>query len=123
MNVKVSARRTFSSLSIPNYRKFFFGQTTSLIGTWMQTTAQSWLVFTLTHSATDIGFVVALQTLPVLLLGPYGGVIADRVNKRRLMIVLQSLMGLQAAILAALSLAHVVTYIDVCVLAVALGLN
>jgi hypothetical protein len=73
MNVKVSARRTFSSLSNHNYRKYFFGQTTSLIGTWMQMTAQSWLVFTLTHSATDIGFVVALQTLPVLLLGPYGG--------------------------------------------------
>jgi MFS family permease len=110
-------------MSNPNYRKFFIGQTTSLVGTWMQTTAQSWLVFTLTHSATDIGFVVALQTLPVLLLGPYGGVIADRVNKRRLMIVLQSLMGVQAAILAVLSLAHVVTYFDVCVLAVMLGLN
>jgi MFS family permease len=110
-------------MSNPNYRKFFFGQTTSLVGTWMQTTAQSWLVFTLTHSATDIGFVVALQTLPVLLLGPYGGVIADRVNKRRLMIILQSLMGVQAAILAVLSLTHVVTYFDVCVLAVMLGLN
>ena len=84
MNVKVSARRTFSSLSNHNYRKYFFGQTTSLIGTWMQMTAQSWLVFTLTHSATDIGFVVALQTLPVLLLGPYGGVVADRVDKRKL---------------------------------------
>lgn len=123
MNVQASAKRTFSSLSNPNYRKFFFGQTTSLVGTWMQTTAQSWLVFTLTHSATDIGFVVALQTLPVLLLAPYGGVIADRVNKRRLMIVLQSLMGVQAAILAVLSLTHVVTYFDVCVLAVMLGLN
>jgi MFS family permease len=110
-------------MSNPNYRRFFFGQTTSLVGTWMQTTAQSWLVYTLTHSATDIGFVVALQTLPVLLLGPYGGVIADRVNKRRLMIALQSLMGVQAAILAALSLTHVVTYLDVCVLAVVLGLN
>jgi MFS family permease len=89
----------------------------------MQTTAQSWLVFTLTHSATDIGFVVALQTLPVLLLGPYGGVIADRVDKRRLMIALQSMMGVQAAVLAILSLAHVVTYADVCILAVVLGLN
>jgi MFS family permease len=123
VNVHAVAQRTFSSLSNPNYRKFFFGQTTSLVGTWMQTTAQSWLVFTLTHSATDIGFVVALQTLPVLLLGPYGGVIADRVDKRRLMIVLQSFMGVQAAILAVLSLTHVVNYFDVCVLAVVLGLN
>lgn len=123
MNIQAVARQTFSSLSNPNYRKFFFGQTTSLVGTWMQTTAQSWLVFTLTHSATDIGFVVALQTLPVLLLGPYGGVIADRVDKRRLMIVLQSAMGVQAAILAVLSILHVVTYLDVCLLAVVLGLN
>jgi MFS family permease len=123
VNIRASAHRTFSSLSNPNYRKFFFGQTTSLVGTWMQTTAQSWLVFTLTHSATDIGFVVALQTLPVLLLGPYGGVIADRVDKRRLMIVLQSAMGVQAAILAVLSILHVVTYLDVCILAIVLGLN
>ena len=123
MNVKVSARRTFSSLSNPNYRKYFFGQTTSFVGTWMQMTAQSWLVFTLTHSATDIGFVVALQTLPVLLLGPYGGVVADRVDKRKLMVVLQTAMGVQAAILAVLSLTHVVTYLDVCVLAIVLGLN
>jgi MFS family permease len=123
MNVQASAKRTFSSMSNANYRRFFFGQTTSLVGTWMQTTAQSWLVFTLTHSATDIGFVVALQTLPVLLLGPYGGVIADRVNKRRLMIVLQSAMGVQAAVLAILSLIHIVTYLDVCLLAIVLGLN
>jgi MFS family permease len=123
MNVKVSARRTFSSLSNHNYRKYFLGQTTSLIGTWMQMTAQSWLVFTLTHSATDIGLVVALQTLPVLLLGPYGGVVADRVDKRRLMIALQAAMGIQAAILAVLSLTHVVTYLDVCILAIVLGLN
>ncbi len=123
MNLHASARRTFSSLRNPNYRKYFYGQSTSLIGTWMQMTAQSWLVFTLTHSATRIGFVVALQTLPVLLLGPYGGVIADRVDKRRLMIFLQSMMGLQAAALAVLSLMHVITYLDVCALAVVLGLN
>jgi MFS family permease len=123
MNVKASAHRTFSSLSNANYRKYFYGQTTSLVGTWMQMTAQSWLVFTLTHSATDIGFVVALQTLPVLLLGPYGGVVADRVDKRRLMIVLQAAMGLQAAVLSVLALTHVVTYLDVCVLAIILGLN
>jgi MFS family permease len=89
----------------------------------MQMTAQSWLVFTLTHSATDIGLVVALQTLPVLLLGPYGGVVADRVDKRKLMIVLQAIMGVQAAVLAVLSLTHVVTFLDVCILAIVLGLN
>jgi len=82
-------RQTFSSLKVPNYRLYFTGQSISLAGTWMQMTAQSWLVLTLTHSSTDLGLTVALQTLPVLLFGPYGGVVADRVDKRRLMIVLQ----------------------------------
>src|SRR5579863_2382417 len=123
MNVKVSARRTFSSLSNGNSRKYFFGQTTSLIGTWMQMTAQSWLVFTLTHSATDIGLVVALQTLPVLLLGPYGGVIADRVDKRKLMIALQSAMGVQALILGVLTITGVVRFWQIGLLAAILGLN
>ena len=123
MNMGASTKRTFSSLAIPNYRRFFIGQAISLIGTWMQTTAQAWLVLTLTGSASDLGVVVALQTLPVLLLGPYGGVIADRVDKRRLMVVLQSLMGVQALVLGILTLTHHVTYIDVCVLAVILGLN
>ena len=121
--MRASTKRTFSSLAIPNYRRFFIGQAISLIGTWMQTTAQSWLVLTLTGSASDLGIVVALQTLPVLLLGPYGGVIADRVDKRRLMVVLQSLMGVQALVLGILTLTHHVTYLDVCVLAVILGLN
>jgi nitrate/nitrite transporter NarK len=53
-------------------------------------------VLTLTHSSTDLGFILALQTLPILLLAPYGGVVADRVDKRRLMVVLQIAMGLQA---------------------------
>jgi len=116
-------RRTFSALSVPNFRRFFIGQSISLVGTWMQTVAQSWLVYTLTHSATALGGVVALQTLPVLLLGPYGGVIADRVDKRRLMIVLQSLMGVQALVLGLLAVTHEVRFWQVCVLAVVLGLN
>ncbi|MGD0944007.1 MAG: MFS transporter [Acidimicrobiales bacterium] len=116
-------RRTFSALSVPNFRRYFLGQSTSLIGTWMQSVAQSWLVYTLTHSATALGFVVALQTLPVLVLGPYAGVIADRVDKRKLMIVLQSFMGLQALVLGLLAVTHVVRLWELCVLAVVLGLN
>jgi MFS family permease len=123
VKLRDTTQRTFSSLSNPNYKKYFFGQATSLVGTWMQTTAQAWLVLTLTHSATSLGLVVALQTLPVLLLGPYGGVIADRVDKRRLMVVLQSLMGVQALVLAVLCFTHVVTFVDVCGLAVLLGVN
>jgi len=115
--------RTFSALSVPNFRLFFYGQSISLVGTWMQSVAQSWLVYSLTHSATALGLVVGIQTLPVLLLGPYAGVIADRTDKRRLMVVLQALMGVQALVLGVLAVAHVVTFWEVCVLAVLLGLN
>src|SRR5437588_3022822 len=89
---------TFASLSVPNYRRYYGGQAISLIGTWMQMTTQSWLVYTLTHSSTALGVIIALQTLPVLVLGPYGGVIADRVDKRKMMIALRSAMGFQALI-------------------------
>lgn len=64
--------RTFASLSNPNFRLFRSGQSVSLTGNWMQTIAQSWLVLELTGSATAIGIVLALQTIPMLLLGPYG---------------------------------------------------
>ncbi|MGH9045701.1 MAG: MFS transporter [Acidimicrobiales bacterium] len=114
---------TFSALSVPNYRRYFTGQTISLVGTWMQTTAQAWLVLTLTNSAADLGYVIALQTLPILLLGPYGGVVADRVDKRRLMMVLQSLMGVQALVLGVLTVTHHIRLWEICVLAVILGLN
>jgi MFS family permease len=123
VNMQATTRRTFSALAIPNYRRYFAGQAVSLIGTWMQTTAQAWLVLVLTRSATDLGIVVALQTLPTLLLGPYGGVIADRIDKRRLMVVLQTLMGVQALVLGALTLTGNVTFYEVCALAVVLGLN
>jgi MFS family permease len=118
-----AGRVTFAALSVPNYRRYYAGQSISLIGTWMQMTAQSWLVLTLTHSGTALGVIVALQTLPVLLLGPYGGVIADRVDKRRMMIALQSAMGLQALALGLLSVTGVVQVWQIGVLAALLGLN
>jgi MFS family permease len=114
---------TFASLAVPNYRLYVGGQAISLIGTWMQTIAQSLLVYRLTGSGTDVGVVVALQTLPVLLLGPYGGVVADRVDKRRLMIALQSMMGLLAFVLGLLTLLDVVALWQIGLLAVLLGLN
>ena len=116
-------RRTFSALNVPNFRRYYAGQAVSLVGTWMQSVAQSWLVYVLTHSATDLGLAVALQTLPVLVLGPYGGVIADRVDKRRLMVVLQSAMGVQALVLGLLTVLGVVRFWEILVLAVILGLN
>ncbi|HLJ01884.1 MAG TPA: MFS transporter [Solirubrobacteraceae bacterium] len=116
-------RVTFAALSVANYRRYYGGQAISLIGTWMQMTAQSWLVLTLTHSSTALGVVIALQTLPVLLLAPYGGVIADRVDKRRLMVALQTAMGVQALILGLLTVTHVVRVWEIGVLAALLGLN
>jgi MFS family permease len=77
----------------------------------------------LTHSATDLGLAVALQTLPVLVLGSYGGVIADRVDKRRLMVILQAAMGVQALVLGILTVTHVIRIWEIFVLAVILGLN
>jgi MFS family permease len=116
-------RVTFASLAIPNYRRYIGGQSISLIGTWMQMAAQSWLVLTLTGSATTLGLIVALQTLPVLLLGPYGGVIADRVDKRRLMVILQIAMGIQALVLGVLTVTGAVRLWEIGVLAALLGLN
>ncbi len=118
-----AGRVTFAALSVPNYRRYYGGQAISLIGTWMQMTAQAWLVLSLTHSSTWLGVVIGLQTVPVLIFGPYGGVIADRVNKRKLMIALQSAMGLQALALGLLTVTGAVTLWEIGVLAALLGFN
>src|SRR5438874_814365 len=121
--VRRAGRLTFAALSVPNYRRYYGGQSISLIGTWMQMTAQAWLVLTLTHSSTALGIVIALQTLPVLLLAPYGGVVADRVDKRRMMVALQSVMAIQALILGVLTVTGEVRVWQIGVLAALLGLN
>ncbi len=87
----------------------------------MQMVAQAWLVLEITGSATMVGLVVAAQTLPVLLVGPYGGVVADRADKRRLLVVLQLLMGLLALVLAILTLSGSVRLWQIFVLAAMLG--
>ena len=115
--------KTFSALEVPNYRLYVYGQGISLTGTWMQMAAQSWLVIQLTHSATMLGIIVALQTLPVLLLAPYGGLIADRVDKRKATIVAQALMGLQALTLGILTITGNVHVWEIGVLAVVPGIN
>jgi MFS family permease len=116
-------RTTFAALAVPNYRLYYGGQAVSMIGTWMQMTAQSWLVLTLTHSSTALGIVIGLQTLPVLLLAPYGGVIADRVDKRKLMVALQTAMGVQALVLGLLTVTGAVKVWEIGVLAALLGAN
>jgi MFS family permease len=118
-----AGRVTFQALSVPNYRRYVAGQAVSLSGTWMQMAAQAWLVLTLTHSSTALGVIVALQTLPILLLGPYGGVVADRVDKRRVMVVLQAAMGLQALALGLLTVTGAVRVWEIGALATLLGVG
>ncbi len=105
--VRAEWHRTFSSLSVPNYRRFFTGQAISLVGTWMQSVAQSWLVLVLTGSGSWLGLVIAAQTLPVLLLGPYAGVLVDRADKRRLLVITQTVKGLDSLTLGILVLTGV----------------
>jgi MFS family permease len=104
-----------------NYRLFFGGQLVSLIGTWMQSVAQSWLVLQLTGEPIMLGLVAAAQFLPVLVLGLFGGLIADAAPKRRTLIATQTSAMLLAFILFALTATHVVAVWHVLVLALALG--
>jgi len=114
-------RRSFDSLQVPNYRRYFVGQIVSLSGNWMQTVAEIWLVLTLTDSGVAVGLTTALQFLPILLFGAWGGLLADRFAKRRLLIVTQALMALPALALFALSSAGVVTVAMVYALVFARG--
>ncbi|HEX5455985.1 MAG TPA: MFS transporter [Candidatus Saccharimonadales bacterium] len=114
--------RSFSSLSVRNYRLYFGGQAISLSGTWLDTVAQAWLILELTHSGTLLGLLAAARFLPVLILGPYGGLIADSVNKRRLLYVTQTGAMILAFILAAIVVTNTVQVWMVFVLASCLGL-
>jgi MFS family permease len=120
--VAAATRRTFRSLRVRNYRLWFIGQTVSLSGTWMQTTGQSWLVLRLTHSALALGLTAALQFLPVLLFGAFGGVVADRFDKRRVLMVTQILFLVQALALWLVVATGVVQLWMVWALALGLGL-
>lgn len=114
---------TFAALRNANYRRYFAGQAVSLVGTWMQTVAQGWLVLELTGSGTALGLVAAAQFAPLLLLAPYGGVLADRMDKRRLLIATQTALGLIALTLGVLVVAGVVALWMVVALAFALGVT
>ena len=122
--VRLAGQRTFRSLHTRNYRLFFFSQLISLSGTWMQTTAQSWLVLELTGKATAgsaLGLMVALQFLPMLLFGVWGGVIADRLDKRRTLIWTQSSAAVLAIALFVIVLTGVTQLWMIYVLAFLLG--
>jgi len=111
----------FAALAVPNFRLYLAGQAVSLPGTWMQVVAQSWLVLQLTGSGALLGLVAAAQFLPVLLVGAYGGLVADRADKRRLLLGTQTALGLLALILGLLTVTHTVRLWMVFVLAAALG--
>src|SRR5512140_3224472 len=101
-------RQTFAALKHRNFRLFFIGQLVSLIGTWMQNTAQSWLVYQLTGSKLLLGIVAAVGSAPLLLFSMWGGSVADRHPKRRVLLWTQGAMMALAFILAALVWARLV---------------
>jgi MFS family permease len=113
---------TFSSLRIRNYRIFFLSAVVSNTGTWMQRIAQDWLVHVLTGSAAAVGVTTALQFLPMLLFGLYGGVLADRFDKRKLLLITQSALGITGLALAALTFSGVVNVWHVYAVAFVTGL-
>jgi MFS family permease len=107
--VSAALRHSFNSLEVRNYRRYFAGQLISLSGTWMQTVAAVWVILTLTGSGVAVGLTTALQFLPMLLIGAWGGLLADRIPKRRLLMTTQALMMIPAAGLFAVTAAGVVT--------------
>lgn len=112
----------FASLRVPNYRLFISGQVVSNVGTWMQRIAQDWLVLDLTHgSATALGIAAALQFAPTLVLSLWGGVLADRVDKRLVLVGIQLAMGLCAVALGTVVLTGVVALWQVYLLCLLLG--
>ena len=113
--------RGFSAVRHRNFRLYWIGQIVSLVGTWMQTVSQPWLVLLLGGTPIQLGLVLALQFAPSLALAPLGGVLADRVDKRRLLLVTQSVAALQAVALFALTVTNVVQIWHIMLLALALG--
>jgi MFS family permease len=119
---RVAARRTFAALQVRNFRLYFVGQLISVSGTWMQSVAQAYLVLTVLHGGGfQVGLVIALQFVPMLVVGSYGGLVADRVDKRRLLYVTQASAGLLALTLGLLTATGAVEFWQVYLLAGLLG--
>jgi MFS family permease len=119
---RLSTKQTFASFAHRNYRLWFFGQAASLIGTWMQTTAQGFLVYQLTHSPAYLGYIGFASGAPTLLFTLFGGVISDRMSRRNLMVITQTCMMLLAFILAGLTFLKLVQPWHIVVLAFLLGI-
>jgi MFS family permease len=115
------SKTTFRALRHRNFQLFFGGQFISLIGTWMQTIAQTWLVYRLTGSSLLLGVVGFSSQIPIFLLAPVGGLVADRWNRQKVVIATQSTSMILAFMLAGLALAHRLTVWEIVVLAAGLG--
>lgn len=120
---RFSLNRTFAALQYRNFRLWFIGQLSSLVGTWMQVTAQGFLVFQLTNSPTYLGLVGFASGIPAWIFTLYGGVIADRMSRRDLLVITQTSMMIEAFVLAALSWANLVQPWHIVVLAFLLGVS
>lgn len=114
--------RTFAALKVRNFRLYFIGQLISVSGTWMQSLAQGWLVLQITGSSVDLGIAVALQYVPMLVAGSYGGLVADRHEKRHILYFTQTCAGLLALLLGILVSTDHVTVTTVYVIAFGLGM-
>ncbi len=121
-SLRERSHETFSSLYVRNYRLYYIGQIISTSGTFMQSVAQAWLVLKLTNSGTALGITSALQYIPILIAGPYGGVISDRFSKRKILYLTQSISGALALTLGVLVATDLVRVWMVYVLAFCLGL-
>ncbi|MDD3237974.1 MAG: MFS transporter [Candidatus Gastranaerophilales bacterium] len=121
-NIKQQIATTFRAFNSRNYRLFFFGQCISLIGTWLQNVAIGWLLYSLTKSALMMGYVLFVVTLPPIFLSPFAGVVVDRVQKHKLLILIQFLFGIQAFAMAVLTLSGAIQTWHVVFLGILLSL-
>ena len=120
--MREAGRRTFRAISVRNYRLYFTGQVISVSGTWMQSVSQAYLIlFPLHGTGVDVAIATSLQFLPLLLLGPFGGLIADRLDKRKVLYATQGTAGILALILGVLVVSHAVSLWEVYALAAGLG--
>jgi MFS family permease len=113
----------FSSLKNYNFRIFFLAQSFSVVGTFAQEIAQAWLVLSLTHSAAALGFVIGLQYLPMLVIAPIGGVLADRFSRRKLLLITQSAYAMLIFVMWGLTITHLIHVWMIFILAFGMGIT
>lgn len=121
MNKDSALKHIFRTLRYRNFRLFFTGQSISLIGTWIQTIAMSWLVYRMTDSPFLLGLVGFLSQIPAFIMSPLAGVVADRFDRRRILMITQTLFMIQAFLLAVLTLSGAITIVHIIILAVIFG--